>query len=99
MSFPQKNGMYLPIHVRVAVEDGDRLGAGRIAEFLQFKEGQRVAMGLPSRRTACGFRALHSVSRIKVARAKRKRGTAVSSQAVVAGLWNATSNLLLVLGT
>ncbi len=55
MSFPRKNGIYVPNHVRVAVESGDRLGAVRIAEFLRLKESQRVRIGLPSRRTAREF--------------------------------------------
>jgi hypothetical protein len=52
VSYPRKNGIYVPTHVRVAVDNGDRLGAIRIADFLTLKEPQRVALGLRSRRTA-----------------------------------------------
>ena len=51
----RRNGIYVPSHVRVAIENGDRLGAIRIAEFLRLNEGQRVELGLPSRRTAREF--------------------------------------------
>jgi hypothetical protein len=55
MSFPRRWGIYVPNHVRVAVESGDCLGAIRIAEFLRLKESERVTIGLPSRRTARDF--------------------------------------------